>query len=331
MIPLSLADTYLLGLPLVEMWYVTMFLTLAMFLWLDGSNFGIGILFGLIDDEEIKETMLTAVAPLWDGTEVWLIVFGGAMFAVFPDVYAGLFSGNYLLMFLILGALIIRGVSPEFREQRHDESWQRLWGVLFVAGSTLAPFFLGVFTANWLIGSTSLVSLPGVVVGLAVVALSAVEGAAFTNMKLEEKSGTVNTYGTMAQVAYLVLAVTTVGYLYLFVEGMAAKVLSPFALLLVALTALLGIAYIVLLRSGQSLPAFVTAGVQTFGLIALVGYLLYPTIYPIDGLLVQDAAVSVLAMNVMTVVLVIFLPLVLLYFAVLYNAFRGPVQAGEGY
>ncbi|UWG48243.1 Cytochrome bd-type quinol oxidase, subunit 2 [Halanaeroarchaeum sp. HSR-CO] len=331
MMPLSLADTYLLGLPLVEMWYVVMFLTLAMFLWLDGSNFGIGILFGVVDDEEIKESMLTAVAPLWDGTEVWLIVFGGAMFAVFPDVYAGLFSGNYLLMFLILGALIIRGVSPEFREQRHDESWQRLWGVLFVAGSTLAPFFLGVFTANWLIGSTSLVSLPGIVVGLVVVTLSAVEGAAFTNMKLEEKSAMVSTYGTIAQVAYLVLAVTTVGYLYLFVEGMAAKVLSPFALLLVALTALLGIAYIVLLRTGQSLPAFVTAGVQTFGLIALVGYLLYPTIYPIDGLLVQDAAVSVLAMNVMTVVLVIFLPLVLLYFAVLYNAFRGPVQAGEGY
>ncbi|MFW6265211.1 MAG: cytochrome d ubiquinol oxidase subunit II, partial [Halanaeroarchaeum sp.] len=94
--PLSLADTYLLGLPLVEMWYVVMFLTLAMFLWLDGSNFGIGILFGMVDDEEIKESMLAAVAPLWDGTEVWLIVFGGAMFAVFPDVYAGLFSENYL-------------------------------------------------------------------------------------------------------------------------------------------------------------------------------------------------------------------------------------------
>lgn len=331
MMPLSLADTYLLGLPLVEMWYVVMFLTLAMFLWLDGSNFGIGILFGMVDDEEIKESMLAAVAPLWDGTEVWLIVFGGAMFAVFPDVYAGLFSENYLLMFLILGALIIRGVSPEFREQRHDASWQRVWGVLFVSGSTLAPFFLGVFTANWLIGSTSLLSLPGVVVGLVVVTLSAVEGAAFTNMKLEEKSATVNTYGTIFQVAYLVLAVTTVGYLYLFVEGMAAKVLSPFALGLVALTAILGIAYIVLLQSGQSLYAFVTAGVQTFGLIALVGFLLYPTIYPIDGLIVQDAAVSVLAMNVMTVVLVIFLPLVLLYFAVLYNAFRGPVQAGEGY
>lgn len=331
MMPLSFADSYLLGLPLVEMWYVVMFLTLAMFLWLDGSNFGIGVLFGLVDDEDVKESMLAAVAPLWDGTEVWLIVFGGAMFAVFPDVYAGLFSGNYILMFLILGALIIRGISPEFREQRHDEGWQRIWGVLFVAGSTLSPFFLGVFTANWLIGSTSLLSLPGVVVGLAIIALSSVEGAAFTNMKLRERSARITYLGTIAQVAYLVLAVTTVGYLYLMVEGMAAKVLSPFALALVALTAVLGIGYIVMLRAGQSLYAFVTAGVQTFGLIALVGYLLYPTIYPISGLLVQDAAVSVMAMNVMTIVLVIFLPLVLLYFAVLYSAFSGPAEAGEGY
>ncbi|MFW5918770.1 MAG: cytochrome d ubiquinol oxidase subunit II [Halanaeroarchaeum sp.] len=331
MLPVSMAETHLLGLPLVEMWFVVMFLTLAMFLWLDGSNFGIGVLFGLVDDEEIEESMLAAVAPLWDGTEVWLIVFGGAMFAVFPDVYAGLFSGNYILMFLILGALIIRGISPEFREQRHDEGWQRTWGVLFVAGSVLAPFFLGVFTANWLVASTSLLSLPGVVVGLAVVALATVEGAAFTNMKLDPSSGTITTYGTIAQVAYLVLAVTTVAYLYLAVDGMAAKILAAPGLALVALTAILGIAYVLLLRADQSLYAFVVSGAQTFGLVSLVGYLLYPMIYPIDGLSVQEAAVSTLAINVMTIVLVIFLPLVLLYFAVLYSAFRGPVQAGEGY
>ena len=127
------------------------------------------------------------------------------------------------------------------------------------------------------------------------------------------------------------LAVVTVEYLYLAVEGMAAKVISPEARVLVALTAILGIAYVFMLRTGQSLYAFVTSGVQTFGLIALVAYLLYPTIYPLGNLTVQEAAVSTLAINVMTVVLVIFLPLVLLYFAVLYNAFRVPARVGEGY
>ncbi|MFB6069983.1 MAG: cytochrome d ubiquinol oxidase subunit II [Halanaeroarchaeum sp.] len=331
MIALSLADAPLLGLPLVEIWYVVMFLTLAMFLWLDGSNFGIGVLFGLVDDENVEDTMLTAVAPLWDGTEVWLIVFGGAMFAVFPDVYAQLFSGYYLLMFMILGSLILRGVSPEFREQRHDERWQRLWGTLFVVGSTLAPFFLGMFAANWLVAAPGLFSVPGVVVGLAIVALSTVEGAAFTSMKLEERSETVVNYGYLAQGSYLLLAVLTVVYLYLFVDGMAAKILSPLAIALVLLTAVLGLAYIWMLRRGVALGAFVGSGVQTFGLVALVAYLLYPTIYPAGNLTATEAAVSTLGLNVMSIVLVIFLPLVLLYFAVLYSAFRGPARAGEGY
>ncbi|MFB6124441.1 MAG: cytochrome d ubiquinol oxidase subunit II [Halanaeroarchaeum sp.] len=328
--PLSLASGPLLGLPLVEIWFAVMFVTLAMFLWLDGSNFGIGVLFGMIGDEEIRETMLAAIAPLWDGTEVWLIVFGGAMFAVFPDVYAQLFSGYYLLMFMILGSLIIRGISPEFREQRHDEGWQRLWGRLFVAGSALAPFFLGMFAANWIVGATGIFSLPGVVVGLALVALSTVEGAAFTNMKLERKSNVVVSYGTVAQVAYLVLAVATVAYLYLF-AGMQAKILAVPGIALVLVTALVGLAYIWLLRNGRALSAFVASGVQTFGLATLVAYLLYPTIYPAGGLTVREAAVSTLGINVMTIVLVIFLPLILLYFAVLYSAFRGPARAGEGY
>jgi cytochrome d ubiquinol oxidase subunit II len=320
------------GIPLIELWFVAIFLTLAMFLWLDGANFGMGVLYGLVDDTELKETMLAALSPLWDGAEVWLIVFGGALFAVFPDVYAELFSGYYLLMFAILGALIIRGVSPEFREQRHDEGWQRIWGTLFVLGSTLAPFLLGVFAANWLVGSPGIISLPGIVVGLALVALSTVEGTAFLGMKL--KGGLnrkLTSYGTLAQVAYLVLAVATVGYLYVAVAGMAAKILAAGPIVLVLLTALLGVGYIWLLRVGRYLSAFIASAVQTFGLVALVALLMYPTIYPLTGLTAAEAAVSALQLQIMTVVLAIFLPLVLLYFAVLYSAFSGPVEPTEGY
>ncbi|MFB6095682.1 MAG: cytochrome d ubiquinol oxidase subunit II [Halodesulfurarchaeum sp.] len=330
--PLSLADGPLWNLPLVDLWYVVIFLTLAMFLWLDGTNLGIGVLFGLVSDEEVRKSMLAAVAPLWDGAEVWLIVFGGALFAVFPDVYAGLFSGYYLLMFAILAALIVRGIAPEFREQRHDERWQRLWGRLFVLGSVLAPFLLGIFAGNWLVGATASVSLPGLVVGLALVALTSAEGAAFIGMKLPEGlSPELERYGTVAQGAYLVLAVVAVGYLYLFVEGMAAAIVSAGPIAIVGLTAALGVGYTGLLRRGQNLSAFIVSAVQTFGLVALVGLLRYPVIYPPEGLTVAAAAVSPLQLNVMTIVLAIFLPLVLLYFAVLYSAFSGPIQPGEGY
>ena len=331
MMPLSAAPQWF-GIPLVELWYVALFFTLAMFLWLDGANFGIGVLFGLVDDEEQKETMLAAISPLWDGAEVWLIVFGGALFAVFPDVYGQLFSGYYLLMFAILGALIVRGISPEFREQRHDEAWQRRWGRLFVVGSVLSPFLLGMFAANWLVGAPGIVSIPGVVVGLALLALTTVEGAAFLGMKIQGGlDRQLERFGSIAQVAYLVLTVLAVAYLYLMVDGMAAKVLAPVPIVLVLATAVLGIGYLWTLRSRQYLAAFIVAAVQTFGLVALVARLLYPTIYPLSGLTVAEAAVSALQLEVMTVVLLIFLPLVLVYFAVLYSAFSGPVEAGEGY
>ncbi len=331
MIPLSSAPHWF-GIPLIELWYVALFFTFAMFLWLDGANFGIGVLFGLVANEEQRETMLAAISPLWDGAEVWLIVFGGALFAVFPDVYGQLFSGYYLLMFAILGALIVRGISPEFREQRHDETWQRRWGRLFVLGSVLSPFLLGMFAANWLVGAPGLVSVPGVVVGLALLALTTAEGAAFLGRKIQGGLDPhLERLGTVAQIAYLLLAVLAVAYLYLVVDGMAAKILAPVPIVLVLVTVVLGLAYRWTLRSRQYLTAFVLAAGQTFGLVALVARLLYPTIYPLSGLSVAEAAVSSLQLEVMTVVLLVFLPLVLVYFAVLYSVFSGPVEAGEGY
>ncbi|MDZ7850667.1 MAG: cytochrome d ubiquinol oxidase subunit II [Halodesulfurarchaeum sp.] len=331
MMPLASGPTWF-GVPLVELWFVALFLTLAMFLWLDGTNFGMGVLYGLSDDHETRERILAALAPLWDGAEVWLVVFGGALFAVFPDVYAGIFSGYYLLMFAILGALIIRGISPEFMEQRDDPQWRRAWSITFVLGSTLAPFLLGMFAANWLVGAERLVTLPGIVVGLALVAISMAQGAGFLGMKtaagLDE---TMTRYGLLSQVGYLVLAVVTVAYLSLAVEGMAAKVAHPSILGLVALTAILGIAYLWLLQNDQYRPAFLAAGAQIFGLVALVALLFFPVIYPAAGLTAFDAAVSTLQLKIMTVVLAIFLPLVLLYFAVLYSAFAGPAEPAEGY
>jgi cytochrome d ubiquinol oxidase subunit II len=164
------------------------------------------------------------------------------------------------------------------------------------------------------------------------VALSTAQGAGFLGMKtaggLDE---TVTRYGLLSQVAYLVLAVVTVIYLYVGVEGMAAKVLHPVPLALVGLTALLGVAYLWLLQARQYRPAFIAAGAQIFGLVALVAVLLFPIIYPVTGLTVFEAAVSTLQLKMMTVVLAIFLPLVLLYFAVLYSSFSGPVDTAEGY
>src|SRR6056297_1681683 len=149
----TLASEPLFGLPLADLWFGLVFFIFAMFLFLDGFDFGVGALFATRADDDEREQLLAAIGPFWDGNEVWLVVFGGAMFAAFPAVYANLFSRHYLLMFAILGALILRGLAPEFYEQRHDEQWQRWWGRAFVVGSVTAPFFLGMFAANWLLGA----------------------------------------------------------------------------------------------------------------------------------------------------------------------------------
>ncbi|MFW5964521.1 MAG: cytochrome d ubiquinol oxidase subunit II, partial [Natronomonas sp.] len=206
--PLSLADGPLFGLPLTELWFALVFAVFGTFLFLDGFDFGVGALFATRRTDAEREQLLAAIGPFWDGNEVWLVVFGGMLFAVFPEVYATLFSRHYLLMFAILGALILRGLAPEMYEQRHDEVWQRRWGQAFVLGSIASPFFLGVFVGNWLFGVDGGTSAASVLLGVAVVALTVADGAAYLGVKtrgdvrLETRS-----LGHLAQIVYLPLAV----------------------------------------------------------------------------------------------------------------------------
>ncbi|MEF8773408.1 MAG: cytochrome d ubiquinol oxidase subunit II [Halobacteriales archaeon] len=327
-----LAGGPLFGLPLPEIWFGLMFFILGMFLFLDGFDFGVGALFATREDEHERETLLSAIGPFWDGNEVWLVLFGGAMFAAFPRMYANLFSRHYLLMFAILGALILRGLAPEMYEQRHDDDWQRWWGRAFVVGSVGAPFFLGIFAANWLIGATSIVTLPGVLVGLALVALTVVDGVAFLRLKTRGSlQQDLARDGYLALGAYLVLVVLSLVAIYGTTPRLQSAMLSaPIVGLVVATVVLAGV-YAYATREDMLYVAFVAGAVMVFGLVAVVAVLLYPSVDPVTGLTVSDAIVSTLPLNIMTVGVVLLMPLVMLYFVVLYSAFSGPMEAGEAY
>ncbi|KAB1192485.1 cytochrome D ubiquinol oxidase subunit II [Haloferax sp. MBLA0076] len=320
----------LFGLPLQDLWFGLVFFILAMFLFLDGFDFGVGALFATRDDDDERETLFAAIGPFWDGNEVWLVVFGGALFAAFPAVYANLFSRHYLLMFAILGALIVRGLAPEMYEQRHDETWQTWWGRAFVVGSVSAPFFLGLFAAHWLLGIESLVSLPGVVVALAVVALTIVAGVGFLGLKTRgELQRDIASYGPKAITAYLALVVVALGYLVVMRPDLG--VLAPIPLALVVVTLLAAGGYVVALRREHYTLAFGAVPVLVFAFVGLVAALLFPMIDPAAGLSVSDAIVSVLPLNIMTVATALLLPLVFAYFGILYSTFSGPIDAGESY
>src|SRR3954468_16288196 len=122
----------------------TFWFTIVAFFWtgffvLEGFDFGVGVLHTCVGrDAREREQALSAIGPFWDGNEVWLIVAGAAMFAAFPGWYATLFSGFYPALVLLLVALIVRGVTFEYREKRESVRWRRNWSVLLTAGSLLA-------------------------------------------------------------------------------------------------------------------------------------------------------------------------------------------------
>ncbi|RBI59396.1 cytochrome d ubiquinol oxidase subunit II [halophilic archaeon] len=328
----ALAAEPLFGLPLAELWFALLFFIFGMFLFLDGFDFGVGILFATRDDDHEKEQLLAAVGPFWDGNEVWLVVFGGALFAAFPAVYANLFSQYYLLMFAILAALGLRGLAPEMYEEREDARWRRLWGYSFVVGSTMTPFLLGLFVMNWLLGASDLFTPAGILGGLAVLTLTVVDGAAFLGLKTR---GTlrddVSTYGVRAALSYLGLAVLTLGTVYATEPSLRASFQSPFVGILVITTGVLTVGYIVAFWRRRYYVAFVTAAALVFVLVGLVATLMFPYVNRAAGLTVQDAIVSTLPLNLMSIMASVLIPIVLGYFVVLYSAFSGPVETGETY
>src|SRR5436190_6441598 len=98
-------------------WFVALGLLLTGYAILDGFDLGVGILhLGVRTDQE-RRILMNSIGPLWDGNEVWLVVFGGALFAAFPNAYAAAFSGFYTLFMLLLCCLIFRAVSMEFRSK----------------------------------------------------------------------------------------------------------------------------------------------------------------------------------------------------------------------
>lgn len=328
----QLAAEPLFGLPLAELWFALVFVMLGTFLFLDGFDFGAGAIFGTLAESQHRETVLAAIGPFWDGNEVWLVVFGGALFAAFPPVYAGLFSRHYLLMFGILGALILRGLAPEMYEQRHDELWQRWWGRSFVVGSLSAPFLLGVFTGNWLVGSDRSLTVVGVLTGVTVTALTVVSGAAFLRVKASTQlPDDVCRIGRGAAIGYLLAVVTTLLAVALTLPSGAERLLTvPVVGLVVASVGLVA-GYVVALDRDANLTALAAAAGLSYGLVAVVALLLFPSVDPAAGLTVESAVVSTLPLNLMSIGAVVLLPLVATYFVVLYSAFAGPVDPEEVY
>ena len=115
---------------------------MLMYVLMDGFVLGIGILAPFAENDEQLDTMMNTAAPIWDGNETWLVLGGAGLLAAFPKAYAAILSGLYLPVLLMLVALVLRGVSFEFRFKARTS--KRLWAVCFAIGSILASFAQGL-------------------------------------------------------------------------------------------------------------------------------------------------------------------------------------------
>src|SRR5215217_7211789 len=167
---------------LVTFWFVVLVVFWTGFLVLEGFDFGVGMLHGVVGrDEQGRRLAIHTIGPLWDGNEVWLIVAAAGTFAAFPGWYATMFSGFYLAFLLLLAALSAR--------------WRRAWDAATTGGSLLAPLLIGVALGNLLHGVpigtnqeyagtfTDLLNPYSLFTGVTVVLLCLLHGASFLTLK----------------------------------------------------------------------------------------------------------------------------------------------------
>src|SRR5580658_7083437 len=181
-------------------WWALLGILLIGFAALDGFDLGSMILLPFVARSDIeRRVVINTIGPVWEGNQVWFIVGGAAIFAAWPMLYAASFSGFYLAMILVLGALILRPVGIKFRSKVEDPTWRRSWDwLLFVSGLVpslvfgvaIGNLFEGVpftFDADLRMQSTiTLVSLLNpfaLVIGLTSLAMIVLHGACWLNLK----------------------------------------------------------------------------------------------------------------------------------------------------
>ena len=325
------------------LWFVLWSVLWAVYFMLDGFVLGSGMLQNFVakNDTE-RRVVINTLGPVWDGNEVWLITAGGATFAAFPTTYALMFSYLYTALFLLLLALIVRGVAFEFRGKVEDPRWKAIWDRAILVSSFLPALLFGVAFGNifkglpmdaagYHGGLLSLLNPYGLVTGVLFVLLFLVHGALYLSVKtvgaVKDRSRAT---ASAIWIPLLVVAVAFLAYTYpathLFDNFLAHPALLIVPVLAVA--ALLAIK--VFLVKGDLLKAF-TASSLTIILVVATGVTgLFPNLIPstLDtqySLTIYNSSSSPYTLKIMTAVIFLFLPIVIAYKIWVYRVFRAPV------
>jgi cytochrome d ubiquinol oxidase subunit II len=332
-------------------WFLLVGVLLTGYAVLDGFDLGVGVLHLFARAEHQRKTYLSAIGPVWDGNEVWLLTAGGAMFAAFPRVYATVFSGFYLALMLLLFALIARAVSLEFRGQVDSPGWRRFWDWAFGLGSLVPAVLFGVAIGNVLRGLPidaagdlrvsffALLNPYSLLIGALTLVMFVMHGAAFLAARTEgDLRRKLARWTTAAWAAFVVLYVaatlaTVFVSPFLFEGVLASPAFWLLLVLLVGSTILIPLA----VRAGKHVRAFLASAVTIASMVGLMGVSLYPRMVPssIDlenSLTAFNASSTPRTLAVMLAIALVGMPLVIAYTAYVYTVFMGKaVPAKDGY
>jgi cytochrome d ubiquinol oxidase subunit II len=321
------------------LWFILIAVLYTGFFVLEGFDFGVGMLLpflGKTDNE--RRMIINTIGPHWDANEVWLITAGGATFAAFPHWYASLFSGFYLALFLLLIALIVRGVGFEFRSKREDPKWRKIWDIAIFVGSVLPALLFGVALSNltrglpidgnmnYFGGLFPLLNLYSILGGLAFIAVFLVHGASFLVLKTEgELKEKAQNAAQKLWIYGVVFAVLYLGYTFIETDLISHKgwvgIIPPV------------LAAVSLLFAGMSIfkkkdkQAFILTALTIVFVVITIFTILFPRVMisstdPEFSLTIYNASSTPYTLKVMSIISLIFLPIVLGYQVWTYYVFR---------
>ncbi len=323
---------------LQTLWFLLIGVLWVGYFILEGFDFGVGILLrALSRDRTDTRLIIHTIGPVWDGNEVWLLTAGGATFAAFPGWYASLFSGFYLALFLILAALIVRGVSFEFWGKSDSPRWRAGWEWAAVIGSFAAALLWGVGWANIVHGVPmnaqhnvtaqlwDLLHPYALLGGLVTLSLFIAHGAIFLTLRTRDEL--LARARSVALPVSAVSALLMAGFLvWTTIDQDAGGVKVSAAIIAAGAVALAGAVPVMLSRNRDGRAFALSAGA-----IALLFASLFVSLYPLAlpsstshayDLSLVAASSTHYTQTVMTVVAAVFVPIVLLYQGWTYWVFR---------
>ena len=322
-----------------NLWFILITVLFTGFFFLEGFDYGVGILLPFLGkDDTDRRVIINAIGPVWDGNEVWMLTAGGAMFAAFPNWYATLFSGFYLALALMLVALIMRGVAFEFRSKDPRPGWRNFWDWMIFFGSFVPALLWGVALGNLLKGVPidanmnytgdffTLLSPYTLITGVYTVVLTTLHGAVFLSMKTDgELAERARKVAWRLWLPTVAMAAITIVASDLSTDMFRKLGVNPGVIPITGLVALLASGWFI--RNKHDGWAFASTGVAIAFAIVTVFMTLHPRVMisstdPAYSLTIYNASSSPYTLSVMTVVALIFVPIVLLYQGWTYYTFR---------